>query len=256
VALKQFAANAYTPPMSHPFFSLHTHGFLRVAVAAPRVAIANPQANAAQTLAMAKRAAERGASLALFPELGLSAYAIDDLLHQDALLDGVEAALAGLLEGAKNLGLILAVGAPLRHRGRLYNCAVLMLRGKILGVVPKAYLPNYREFYEKRHFSPGVHVRGEEIEIAGLRAPFGMDLIFVAEDFSDLAIHVEICEDLWTPIPPSTRGAIAGASVLLNLSASNAIIGKSDLRQTLCASHSGRWGVDDRSRLGRRGAHL
>jgi NAD+ synthase (glutamine-hydrolysing) len=226
--------------MSHPFFSLHTHGFLRVAVAAPRVAVANPQANAAQTLAMAKRAAAQGASLALFPELGLSAYAIDDLLQQDALLGAVEAALAELLEASKTLDLILVVGAPLRHRGRLYNCAVLMLRGQILGVAPKSYLPSYREFYEKRHFSPGVHVTGEEIDVAGARAPFGSDLVFVAEDFQNLALHAEICEDLWTPIPPSARAAMAGASVLLNLSASNAIIGKSDIRQTLCASHSAR----------------
>ncbi len=226
--------------MSHPFFSLHTHGFLRVAVCAPRVAVANPAANAAQTLAMAKRAAEQGASIALFPELGLSAYAIDDLLQQDALLDAVEAALADLLEASKSLDLILVVGAPLRQRGRLYNCAVLMLRGKILGVTPKSYLPSYREFYEKRHFSAGVHVAGEEIDVAGVRAPFGSDLLFVAEDFQNLALHAEICEDLWTPIPPSARAAMAGASVLLNLSASNAIIGKSDIRQTLCASHSAR----------------
>ncbi len=226
--------------MSYPFFSLHTHGFLRVAVAAPRVAVANPAANAAQTLAMAKRAAEQGASLALFPELGLSAYAIDDLLQQDALLNAVEAALADLLDASKSLDLILVVGAPLRHRGRLYNCAVLLLRGKILGVAPKSYLPSYREFYEKRHFSPGIHVAGEEIDVSGVRAPFGSDLVFVAEDFPNLALHAEICEDLWTPIPPSARAAMAGASVLLNLSASNAIIGKSDIRQTLCASHSAR----------------
>ncbi|ARN79916.1 NAD(+) synthase [Methylocystis bryophila] len=226
--------------MSHPFFSLHTHGFLRAAVCAPRVAIANPRANAAETLAMAKRAAEQGASLALFPELGLSAYAIDDLLQQDALLEAVETALADLLEASKNLNLILAVGAPLRHKARLYNCAVLMLRGTILGVAPKSYLPGYREFYEKRHFAPGVHVAGEEIDVAGVRAPFGADLVFVAEDFPNLAIHAEICEDLWTPIPPSARAAMAGASVLLNLSASNAIIGKSDVRQTLCASQSAR----------------
>ncbi len=226
--------------MSHRFFSLHTHGFLRFAVGAPRVAIANPAANAGATLAMAKRAADQGASLALFPELGLSAYAIDDLLQQEALLDAVEAALADLLEASKSLDLIAVVGAPLRHRGRLYNCAVVMLRGQILGVAPKSYLPSYREFYEKRHFSAGVAVACEEIDIAGVRAPFGSDLIFVAEDFPGLTLHAEICEDLWTPIPPSARAAMAGASVLLNLSASNAIIGKSDIRQTLCASQSAR----------------
>ena len=115
-----------------------------------------------------------------------------------------------------------------------------MLRGAILGVAPKTYLPNYREFYERRHFSSGAFVLGEEISVAGQSAPFGADLLFVAEDMPDLTIHAEVCEDLWVPVPPSSRAALAGATVLLNLSASNAVVGKSDVRQTLCAAQSAR----------------
>ena len=226
--------------MTHPFFSLHTHGFVRVAVASPRVAVADPAFNVERTIEMAREADLRGASLVLFPELGLSAYAIDDLLQQDALLAAVDAALADLVEASRTIHLLIVVGAPLRHRGRLYNCAVAVLRGRILAVTPKVYLPNYREFYERRHFASGAFVADEEIAVAGQIAPFGSDVLLEASDFDGLAIHMEICEDVWVPIPPSARAALAGATVLLNLSASNAILGKSDHRQTLCAAHSAR----------------
>ncbi len=226
--------------MTHPFFSLHTHGFIRAAVACPRVRVADPAFNVARTIEMARDADSRRASLVLFPELGLSAYAIDDLLQQDALLGAVETALGELLEESRALHPIIAVGAPLRHRGRLYNCAVAILRGRVLAVTPKTYLPNYREFYEKRHFASGAFVAGEEIAIAGQIAPFGSDVLLEAADFLGLVIHMEVCEDVWVPIPPSSRAALAGATVLLNLSASNAIVGKSDYRQTLCATHSAR----------------
>ncbi len=226
--------------MTHPFFDLHTHGFLRVAVAAPHVAVADPAANAARTLEMARRVEAQGVSLALFPELGLSSYAIDDLLHQQSLLAAVEAALADIAEASRDMNLLLALGAPLRWRGRLYNCAVLMLRGKILAVTPKSYLPNYREFYERRHFASGCFVAQAQIEVAGQSAPFGSDILLRARDMPGFVLHAEICEDLWVPVPPSTRAALAGATVLLNLSASNAIVGKSDRRQMLCASHSAR----------------
>lgn len=227
-------------PSTHEFFSLHTHGLLRVAVAVPRVGAADPGFNAARTIEMAREAHERGASLVLFPELGISGYAIDDLLQQEALLLAVERALGDLLEASRELRPLLVVGAPLRHRGRLYNCAVFVLRGEILGVAPKTYLPNYREFYERRHFSSGAYVSNEEIAVAGRAAPFGPDILLEAGDFPGLVIHAEICEDLWVPIPPSSRAALAGATLLLNLSASNAIVGKSDRRQTLCAAHSAR----------------
>ncbi len=226
--------------MTHPFFNLNTHGFLRVAVGAPRVFVADPTSNGAATIEMAREAARRGASLVLFPELGLSSYAIDDLLQQEALLVAVENALAALIAASRDLNLVIAAGAPLRWRGRLYNCAVIMLRGEILAVAPKTYLPNYREFYERRHFSSGAFVAGEEITIAGQSAPFGCDILLVAQDMPDLIIHAEVCEDLWVPIPPSSRAALAGATVQLNLSASNAIVGKSDLRHTLCAAQSAR----------------
>jgi NAD+ synthase (glutamine-hydrolysing) len=226
--------------MTHPFFSLHTHGFIRAAVACPRLRVADPAFNVARTVEMARDANGRGASLVLFPELGLSAYAIDDLLQQEALLGAVETALCELIDASRALCPIIVVGAPLRHRGRLYNCAVAVLRGRVLAVTPKTYLPNYREFYEKRHFASGASVAGEEIVVAGQIAPFGSDVLLEAADFGGLVIHMEVCEDVWVPIPPSARAALAGATVLLNLSASNAIVGKSDYRQTLCATHSAR----------------
>ncbi|TDX64719.1 NAD+ synthase (glutamine-hydrolysing) [Methylosinus sp. sav-2] len=226
--------------MTHPFFSLHSHGFVRVAVAGPRTRVADPAFNVARTIDMAREADAKGASLVLFPELGLSSYAIDDLLHQTALLDAVEAAIGRLLEASRALQPLIAVGAPLRWRGRLYNCAVILRRGEILAITPKIYLPNYREFYEKRHFASGAFIAGEEMEIAGQTAPFGSDVLLEASDFPGLVIHTEICEDVWVPIPPSTRAALAGATVLLNLSASNAIVGKSDYRATLCSAHSAR----------------
>ncbi len=226
--------------MTHPFFSLHSHGFVRAAVACPRVRVADPAFNVARTIELARDAHAKGASLVLFPELGLSAYAIDDLLQQDALLDAVDKALATLIAASRDLHPLIVVGAPLRHRGRLYNCAVAILRGRVLAATPKTYLPTYREFYEKRQFASGAFISGEEISVAGETAPFGSDVLLEARDVEGFVIHMEICEDVWVPIPPSARAALAGANVLLNLSASNAIVGKSDYRETLCAAHSGR----------------
>ncbi|WP_018408551.1 NAD(+) synthase [Methylocystis rosea] len=226
--------------MTHPFYCLHTHGFIRVAVATPTVRVADPAFNVARTIELARQADQHGASLALFPELGISSYAIDDLLQQEALLGAVDTALVELVEASCGIHPLIVVGAPLRHRGRLYNCAVAILRGRVLAVTPKVYLPNYREFYEQRHFASGAFVSGEDIVVAGQTAPFGSDTLIEATDFPGLVIHTEICEDVWVPIPPSARAALAGATVLLNLSASNAIVGKSDYRETLCAAHSAR----------------
>ncbi|MGA8171818.1 MAG: NAD(+) synthase [Methylocystis sp.] len=226
--------------MTHSFFNLHTHGFLRVAVGAPRVSVADPAANAARTIEMAREAEARGASLTLFPELGISAYAIDDLLQQEALLGAVDAALRVIAEASRTMRSMIVVGAPLRHKGRLYNCAVVVFAGEVFAVIPKTYLPNYREFYERRHFASGACVAGEKILVAGTRVPFGSDILLECGDVEGLVIHAEICEDLWVPIPPSTRAALAGATLLLNLSASNAIVGKSDIRRTLCEAHSAR----------------
>jgi NAD+ synthase (glutamine-hydrolysing) len=228
------------PLLDLPFRSPYRHGFVRVAGAVPLTAVADPQANAAQTLALVQRGQDDGVALMVFPELGLSSYAIDDLFHQDALLDAVESAILGLAEASTGLSPAFVVGAPLRGRGRLYNTAVVIQGGRVLGVVPKSYLPNYREYYEKRWFAPGLNVVGQSLDIAGQTAPFGVDLLFEARLAGQpgMTFAVEICEDLWTPDPPSTAAALAGAEVLLNLSASNIVIGKARERRLLCASQS------------------
>ncbi len=222
------------------FHNIHTHGLVRAAACAPRLRVADPAFNAGQTIAMARRAHAEGAALVLFPELGLSGYAIDDLLHQSALLAAVEQAVADLLAASHALRPVLFVGAPLRAGGRLYNVALAIHRGRLLAAWPKSYLPNYREFYEKRHFASGLGSVPATIRLAGQEAPFGTDLILRAEDLPDLAIHVEICEDVWAPVPPSVAAALAGATVLLNLSASNVTVGKSAYRHSLCEVHSAR----------------
>ena len=226
--------------MTKAFYSIHSHGFVRVAACTPRVLPGDPGFNAAETLALARQGHAQGCDLMLFPELGISAYAIDDLLLQDALLKRVEAEIAGLAEASKDLAPVLLVGAPLAHTGRLYNCAVAIHRGRILGVVPKSFLPNYREYYEKRWFAPGAGVTGLTMRLAGQDAPFGTDLVFEAQDLADFVFAAEICEDFWAPAPPSTQAAMAGALILCNLSASNIVVGKADERELLCASQSAR----------------
>ncbi|HST74163.1 MAG TPA: NAD(+) synthase, partial [Acetobacteraceae bacterium] len=222
------------------FRSIYRHGFARVAACTIRSALADPSANATAILDLARTCADKSAGLAVFPELALSAYAIDDLLLQDPLLEAVERAVASLVEGSRELLPLLLVGAPLRHGSRLYNTAVAIHRGRLLGVVPKVHLPNYREFYEHRHFASGEGVVGETIRVGGLEAPFGTDLLFAAEDVPGLVVHAEICEDLWVPQPPSGAAALAGATVLANLSASNITIGKAETRRLLCQSQSAR----------------
>ena len=223
---------------SLPFHTPYAHGFARVAVATPFVRVADPEYNLDRTLALLRRASELNAVVTIFPELGISAYSNDDLFHQDALLDGVERALARLVEESRRLGTVLVVGAPLRRHGQLFNTAVVVYDGRVLGVVPKSYLPNYREFYERRQFTPGPWAVRREIELGGSVVPFGNDLVFDAVNVEGLALFVEICEDVWVPIPPSTWGALAGATVLANLSASNITIGKADYRRALCAGQS------------------
>jgi len=220
------------------FFSMHQHGFVRVAAATPLVELADPQSNARACLELLADPRARHVDLMLFPELGLSAYSIDDLFLQDAVLDAVDDALARLVDASKDLATVFIVGAPLRRESRVYNCGVVIARNAVLGVVPKSFLPNYREFYENRWFAPGAGLEGLDIDVAGRRVPFGTDLVFAASDLADFTFHVEICEDLWAPSPPSTRGALAGAHILCNLSASNVVVGKSDARRMLCASQS------------------
>lgn len=220
------------------FFNPYRHGFVRVAACVPLTSVADPARNTEATLELLRQGHDQGVALMVFPELGLSAYAIDDLLLQDALQDAVHAGIARLAEASRDLNPVFAVGAPLAHGGRLFNTAVILHRGEILGVIPKTFLPNYREYYERRWFASGAGVTGQTIKAGGREAPFGVDLIFEAEGPAPFTFHAEICEDVWTPEPPSTRAALAGAEILLNLSASNIVINKADARRILCASQS------------------
>jgi NAD+ synthase (glutamine-hydrolysing) len=223
------------------FFNLYNHDFVRVAVGIPALRVADPAYNCAQTIALMRQAAERSAMLALFPELGLSAYSCDDLFQQRALLDGAEDAMREILAVSSQLDLVAIVGMPVRVDHLLFNCAIVVCRGAILGVVPKTFLPNYREFYETRQFAPADSAISKEIDLAGKRSvPFGGGLLFRHRDQPLFTFALEICEDLWTPIPPSTYAALAGATVLLNLSASNVTIAKADYRRELVGSQSAR----------------
>ncbi|MBV9016315.1 MAG: NAD(+) synthase [Alphaproteobacteria bacterium] len=222
------------------FFSPYRHEFVRVGACVPPVAVAEPAKNGDQVLDLLAKGDKAALAVMVFPELCLSAYAIDDLLFQDAVLEAVVGQITRLLAASKKLNPVFVVGAPLRWRGRLYNCAVAMHRGRLLGIVPKVFLPNYREFYERRHFTSGEGMRGAAMTLAGQDAPFGVDLLFAAGGPNPFTFHIEICEDLWVPQPPSGAGAAAGAEILLNLSASNIVIGKAQMRRLLCASQSAR----------------
>jgi len=226
------------PAARRPFESIYRHGYARVAVATPRVEVAAPALNAAATIALAERAAHERCVFALFPELGLSAYSNEDLFQQDALLDASLGALEALVAASRRLPLAMAVGLPLRIDGRLFNCGVLVQRGRVLGAVPKSYLPNYREFYEKRQFAPAAQALSASIRLLGRDVPFGTRLLFAATNMPGFVLHLELCEDLWVPLPPSTFGALAGATVLANLSASDITVGKADYRRLLCAAQS------------------
>ena len=224
--------------MHRSFYSIYSHGFIRATVAIPSVRVADCSYNVERTLNLARRASDNHAAIILFPELGISAYSNEDQFHQDALLDATRSALALLKAESRPLLPVILVGAPLRFQGKLFNCGVVIYRGKVLGIVPKTYIPNYREFYEKRQFSSARHAVGWEVSFLGERVPFGNNLVFHVTNLPDFSFHVEICEDIWTPIPPSTYGALAGATILANLSASNITLGKTDYRKLLCASQS------------------
>jgi NAD+ synthase (glutamine-hydrolysing) len=220
------------------FQSLYAHGFARVAACTTNVHIADPVRNADGIAEVARRCSDQGVAVALFPELALTGYAIDDLLGQDALLDAVHEGLRRLVQASTDLLTVLIVGAPLRQQNRLFNTAVVIHRGEVLGVVPKLHLPNYREFYERRQFASGHGITGLEITVAGRTAPFGTDLLFAATDVAGLTVGVEICEDMFVPVPPSSGLALAGATVLANLSGSPITIGRAGTRSVLCRSQS------------------
>src|SRR5262245_25403071 len=223
------------------FFNLYNHGFIRAAVGIPEVRVADPAFNAARTVELMEQAVRDSAALILFPELGLSAYACDDLFHQQALLDGALTALQTVQQASAALPLISVVGLPIQVDHLLFNCAVVLYRGRILGVVPKTFLPNYREFYELRQLTHEASATRNTITLCGQTAiPVGDRLLFRAGPDSRLSFFVEICEDLWVPIPPSCYAALAGATVLLNLSASNITIGKEEYRHSLVSNQSAR----------------
>ena len=223
------------------FFNLYRHNFARVAICIPEVRVADPAFNADKSVALLEEAGRRRAILALFPELGLSAYSCEDLFHQQALLDGALGALGRVVGASREIPVIAVVGVPLVVDSLLFNCAVVVHGGRVLGVTPKTYLPNYREFYELRQFTPGDVAARATIDLLGQKdVPFGSGLVFQLENQPLFAFHAEICEDLWTPIPPSSYAALAGATVLLNLSASNIVVGKDQYRRELGSNQSAR----------------
>ncbi|OYY67932.1 glutamine-dependent NAD(+) synthetase [Sphingomonas sp. 28-63-12] len=225
---------------SHRFYSIHAQEMVRVAATTPRATVGEPAANADAAIDLVKKAAASGVDLIVFPELNMSSYAIDDLHMQAAQHQATEAAIARLAKATAKFATVMLVGAAIPRNGRLYNCAIAIARGKILGVVPKTFLPNYREFYEKRWFASGAGLTGMEIDLAGQRVPFGTDLIFAASDLPHFVFHAEICEDFWSPTPPSTMGALAGAYICCNLSASPILIGKARDRAMLASAQSSR----------------
>jgi NAD+ synthase (glutamine-hydrolysing) len=226
--------------MNNPFFNLYSHDFARVAVAIPRCRVADPAFNAEQTIALASQAAAQGAALVAFPELGLSAYTCEDLFHQRALLDACEEALHTIVAASSKLPVAMVVGLPLRVNHQLFNCAAVVAGGRVLGLVPKSFLPNYGEFYESRQFSAADCAPVDHIQWRGQTVPFGAGLLFEAENLPLLRFHVEICEDVWVPVPPSSFAALAGATVLVNLSASDVLVGKSGYRHQLVGQQSAR----------------
>ena len=225
---------------SHPFYHMHTHGFVRVATATPALRPADIAFNTAATIAEAKRADKAHVDLVVYPELGLTGYAIDDLHLQQAVLTRAEAAIEEVRAASEKLRPVLVIGAPLCRNARIYNCAIVIAGGEILGVIPKSYLPNYREFYEKRHFSHGRDCIGLTIQLAGRDVPFGTDQVFAASNLQGFTFGVEICEDFWAPNPPGTLAALAGAHILCNLSASPITVGRADDRHLHCRSSSAR----------------
>lgn len=223
------------------FFNLYRHNFIRIAAAIPEIRVSDPAFNVEKTIELIAQAVKQKAVLVAFPELGLSAYSCDDLFHQQALLDASLEGLRKIIGASRDKPIVVVVGLPLKIDEMLYNCAAVISNGSINGVVPKTYIPNYREYYELRQFSPGSRAVREEIDLLDQRAiPFGNRLLFSVEGDVRFTFYAEICEDLWTVIPPSSYAALAGATVLLNLSASNATVTKDDYRRQLVSNQSAR----------------
>ena len=223
------------------YYSIYSQGLARVAACTLPVHPAQPLKNARDIVEAATECHAQGVALAAFPELSLSGYNIDDLFLQDVLLDEVLEAIEYVRDASASLTPVIVAGAPLRYGNRIYNCAVVIHRGTVLGVSPKSYLPNYREFYEKRHFASAAQLRGGQIELGGTgTAPFGADLLYRASDLRGFAFHVEVCEDMWVPVPPSAEAALAGATILLNISGSPITVGRASDRESLVKAASTR----------------
>ena len=212
-------------------------GFITVACGTPKLRLADCDYNAEQTFTLMRKAEKAGAKVLVLPELGLTGYTCGDLFYQDALLRGAEQALATVLEATRNLEVVTAVGLPLRVNNKLYNCAAIIQKGTVLGVVPKTHLPNYSEFYEKRQFAAAPEENGT-VTLFGKSVPFGNKLVFRCSTMPDLALGFEICEDMWAPCSPAVDLTAAGATVVGNLSASNDIIGKDSYRRQLVTMQS------------------
>ena len=233
------------PDARSDFRNLYAQGFARVAACTTPVALADPATNLDRILEQVRACHDDAVAVALFPELSLTGYAIDDLLLQDVLLDAADAAVVELAAATRDLTPLVVVGAPVRHDNRLYNCAVVIHRGAVLGVAPKSHLPTYREFYEARWFAAGHTQRGATLTRphwpgadASGGIPFGPDLLFDVTDVPGLTVHVEVCEDMWVPVPPSHDAALAGASLLLNLSASPITVARAEDRHLLARAAS------------------
>ncbi len=222
------------------FLNLYAHGFIRAASCVPELKVADPAFNVVRTIELIEAAAEKNSVLAIFPELGLSGYTCQDLFFQESLLAAVEAALCELQEKTAGIGMPFVVGAPLKIDDALFNCGIVMQRGRILGVAVKSYIPNQREFYELRHFAPASELLSSEMDLCGQRVPVGADLIFNAKNIPGFSFYIELCEDLWTPVPPSSFAALAGATVIGNLSASNITVGKDEYRHALVGNQAAR----------------
>jgi NAD+ synthase (glutamine-hydrolysing) len=216
------------------------HGFLRVAAAVPVARVADCAHNAERVIALLDQARQQGVAVVVFPELCLTGYTCADLFQQPVLQRGAIDALTRVTKATADFAGLAVAGLPLIVDDQLFNCAAVLHRGKVLGVVPKSFIPNYKEFYESRWFTPAATARSQTMSLLGDVVPFGTDLLFRAADVDGLLIGVEICEDLWVPTPPSSFQALRGAVVLLNLSASNEVIGKAAYRRALVQGQSGR----------------
>ena len=220
-------------------FPAFENGFIRAAAASPALRVADCTYNADQIIGVMREYAEKNVQLLCLPEFALTGYTCSDLFLQDTLLRGAEDGLASILKASEGLNVVVLVGLPVRHNGKLYNCAAVLCNGELLGLVPKVHLPNYGEFYEKRHFIPGMR-EPECIELAGQETLIGTNLLFACKQLPAFVLAAEVCEDLWSPIPPSCAHALAGATVVANLSASDETVDKAAYRRELVCGQSAR----------------